>query len=74
MYGLLGQYLAEIELLKKKKKKIKKKKYIYIYISRKITFKVVQIYHISNHKFSFDVFMVGNLQNTLMEHGLYLIF
>ncbi len=41
MYGLLGQYLAEIELFKKKKKKFKKKK-IYIYISRKITFKVVQ--------------------------------
>ncbi len=33
----------------------------------KISFKVVQI------KLSFDIFTVGNLQNILMEHNLYLI-
>ncbi len=33
----------------------------------KISFKVVQI------KLSFDIFTVGNLQNILMEHDLYLI-
>ncbi len=34
----------------------------------KISFKVVQI-----KLFSFDIFTVGNLQNILMEHNLYLI-
>ncbi len=42
----------------------------------KITFKIVQIkflaMHITNHKLSFDLFMVGNLQNIFMEHDLYL--
>ncbi len=33
----------------------------------KISFKVVQI------KLNFDIFTVGNLQNILMEHDLYLI-
>ncbi len=36
----------------------------------KITFKVVQMkflaMHITNHKLSFDIFTVGNLQNILM--------
>ncbi len=40
----------------------------------KITFKVVQIkflaIHITNQKFSFGIFMVGNLQNIFMEHDL----
>ncbi len=27
--------------------------------------------HITNQKFSFDIFMVGNLQNIFMEHDLY---
>ncbi len=40
----------------------------------KITFKVVQIkflaMHITNQKLSFDIFMVGNLQNIFMEHDL----
>ncbi len=43
----------------------------------KITFKVVQIkflaMHITNQILSFDIFTVGNLQNTFMEHDLYLI-
>ncbi len=29
--------------------------------------------HITNQKLSFDIFTVGNLQNILMEHDLYLI-
>ncbi len=42
----------------------------------KISFKVVQILflakHITNQK-SFDIFMISNLLNILMEHDLYLI-
>ncbi len=38
----------------------------------KIAFKVVQIkflaMHITNQKLGFDIFMVENLQNILMEH------
>ncbi len=29
--------------------------------------------HITDQKFSFDIFKVGNLQNILMEHDLYLM-
>ncbi len=43
----------------------------------KIAFKVVQMkflaMHITNQKWSFDVFTVINLQNIFMEHDLYLI-
>ncbi len=43
----------------------------------KIAFKVVQMkfsaMHITNQKWSFDLFMVRNLQNIFMEHDLYLI-
>ncbi len=43
----------------------------------KITFKVVQMkflaMHITNQTLSFDIFTVGNVQNILMEHDLYLI-
>ncbi len=43
----------------------------------KIAFKVVQTkflaMRITNPKLSFDIFMVGNLQNIFMEHDLYLI-
>ncbi len=43
----------------------------------KIIFKVVQMkflaMHITNQKLSFDIFMVRNFQNILMEHDLYLI-
>ncbi len=42
-----------------------------------ITFKVVQMkflaMHITNQKLSFDIFMIGHLQNIFMEHDLYLI-
>ncbi len=43
----------------------------------KISFKVVQIkllamYNTSS-KFSFDILTVGNVQNILMEHDLYII-
>ncbi len=41
----------------------------------KIVFKVVQMkflaIHITNQKFSFDIFRVGNVQNIFMEHILY---
>ncbi len=43
-----------------------------------IAFKVVQIkflaMHITNQKLGFDIFMVENVQNILMECDLYLIF
>ncbi len=43
----------------------------------KITCKVVQMkflaMHITDHKFSFDIFTVGNSLNIFMEHDLYLI-
>ncbi len=43
----------------------------------KITFKVVQMkflaMHITNQKLSFDIFTVGNLQNSFIKHDLYLI-
>ncbi len=43
----------------------------------KIIFKVVQMkflaMHITNKKLSFDIFMVGNVQNIFMEHDLYLM-
>ncbi len=45
--------------------------------TEKIIFKVVQMkflaMHITNQKLSFNIFMVGNLQNIFMEHDLYLI-
>ncbi len=45
--------------------------------TEKIAFKVVQMkflaMHITNQKWSFDVFTVGNFQNIFMEHDLYLI-
>ncbi len=41
----------------------------------KIIFKVVQMkflaMHITNQKLSFDIFIVGNLQNIFMVHDLY---
>ncbi len=43
----------------------------------KIIFKVVQMKflakHITNQKWSFDIFMVGSWQNIFMEHDIYLI-
>ncbi len=70
---MIGQYLAEIQLFEKKMN-LREQKNLNI---EKITFKVVQMkflaMHITNQKLSFDIFMVGNLQNIFMEHDLYLI-
>ncbi len=45
--------------------------------TEKMAFKIVQIkflaMHITNQKLSFNIFMVGNLQNIFMEHDLYLM-
>ncbi len=53
---MIGQYLKIWNLRKQKNLNIEK-----------ITFKVVQIkflsMHITNQKLSFDIFMVGNVQN-----------
>ncbi len=42
----------------------------------KMAFKVVQIkflaMHITNQKWSFDIFTEGNVQNIFMDHNLYL--
>ncbi len=66
------QYFAEIQLFDNLESEGAKKLNI-----EKIAFKVVQMkflaMHITNQKFSFDVFMVGNVQNIFMEHDLYLI-
>ncbi len=74
MYGLLGydniwlryNYLKIWNLRVQKNHNIKK-----------IAFKVVQMkslaMHITNQKWSFDTYTVGNLQNIFMEHILYLI-
>ncbi len=69
---MIGQYLAEIQLFENLESEgAKKSKYW------EITFKVVQMkflaMHITNQKWSFDIFMVGNWQNIFMEHDLYLI-
>ncbi len=71
----IGQYLAKMHLfenLESEGAKKKKKRNI-----EKIAFKVVQIkflaMHITNQNLCFDIFTVGNLQNILMEHYLYLI-
>ncbi len=61
---MIGQYFVEIQLLENLE-------------FEKITFKVVQMkllaMHINNKKFSFEIFMVGNVQNIFIEHDLYLI-
>ncbi len=47
-----------------------------IFIFILIAFKVVQMkflaMHVTNQKWSFNIFTVGNLQNIFMEHDLYL--
>ncbi len=59
----IGQYLAEIQLLEYLESEGAKKNNNI----EKIAFKVVQMksleMHITDHKLSFDVFTVGNLQN-----------
>ncbi len=58
----IGQYLAEIQLFEN---------------IEKIAFKVVQMkflaMHITNQKWSIDIFTVRNVLNIFMEHDLYLI-
>ncbi len=60
--------MAEIQLFENLESEDAKKN------REKITFKVVQIkflaMHITNKKFSFDIFMVGNFQNIFMEQSL----
>ncbi len=69
---MIGQYLAKIQLFENLE--FEGTKNIYF---EKIIFKVVQMkflaMHITNQKLSFHIFMVRNLQNIFMEHGLYLI-
>ncbi len=69
---MIGQYLAEIQLFENLESEGAKKLNI-----EKIIFKVVQIkflaMHITNKKWSFDIFTVGNLQNIFMEQDLYLM-
>ncbi len=71
MYGLLGQDNIWPRFENLESEGAKKSKYW------GIAFKVFQIkflaMHITNQKLCFDIFTVGNLQNILMEHDLYLI-
>ncbi len=68
-FVMIGQYLAEIQLFVNLESEGAKNLNI-----EKIIFKVVQMkflaMHITNQKFSFDIFTVGNLQNIFMEHDL----
>ncbi len=74
MYGLLGEYLVEIQLFENLESEGAKK---YLNIEN-IAFKFVQMkflaMHITNQKLSFDIFTEGYLQNIFMEHDLYLMF
>ncbi len=69
---MIGQYLAEIQLLKIWKLRMQKNQNI-----EKIVFKIVQMkflaMHITNQKLNFDIFTVENVQNIFMEHDRYLI-
>ncbi len=75
MYGLLGydNIWPRYNYLKIWNLRVQKKNLN----TEKIAFKVMQIkflaMHITNQKLSFDIFMVGNLQNIFMEHDIYLI-
>ncbi len=74
MYGLLGSdnISPRYNYLKIKNLRVQKKQN-----TEKIDFKIEQMkflaMHITNQKWSFDIFMVRNLQNILMEQDLYLI-
>ncbi len=69
---MIGQYLVEIQLSVNLESEGAKN-----LNTDKIAFKVVQMKFlaiiITNQKLSFDIFMLGNLQNISMEHGPYLI-
>ncbi len=68
-----GQYLVEIQLFENMESEGAKKNHNI----EEIAFKVVQMkylaMHITNQKWSFDIFRVRNVQNIFMEHDLYLI-
>ncbi len=75
MFVRIWQYLAEIQLFVFEIWNLSvQKKYLNI---EKIAFKVVQLklleMHITNQKYIFDIFTVGNWQNILMEHDFHLI-
>ncbi len=67
---MMGQYLAEIQLFEN----LREQTNLNI---EKIIFKVVQMkflaMHITNQKWSFDIFTVGNSLNIFMGHNLYLM-
>ncbi len=69
MVVIIGQYLAEIQLLENLESEGVKNLNI-----EKIIFKVVQIklfaMHITNQNLSFDIFDVVHLQDIFMEHDL----
>ncbi len=72
MYGFvrIGQYLAEIQLFENLESEgTKKSKYWENHVVKMKSLAT----HITNEKLCFDIFMVGNAQNILMEHDLYLI-
>ncbi len=66
---MIGQYLAEIQLFwNLESEGAKKSKYWEncLYVQMKFLAK-----HITNQKWSFDIFTVGNWQNIFMERNLY---
>ncbi len=69
----IGQNLAVIQLFENLESEGAKKNQNI----EKIAFKVVLLkflaMHITNQKLSFDIFTVGNVQNIVMEHDLYLM-
>ncbi len=66
---MTGQYLVEIQLFENLESEGAKKDNI-----EKMAFKVVQIkflaMHITNQKWSVDIFTEGNVQNIFMDHNL----
>ncbi len=69
---MIGQYL-EIQLFEKIYSESEKNRN-----TEKIIFKIIQknvlTIHITNQQLSFNIFTVGNLQNTLMELKILMIF
>ncbi len=55
---MIGQYLAEMKIWNLRMQK-----------NLNICLKFLAM-HITNQKFGFDIFMVGNVQNIFMEHDL----
>ncbi len=73
MYGLLGQYLAEIQLFENLESEGAKKSKYWENRLEIVQIKFLKM-HITNQKNFFDIFMVDNLQNIFMEHDLYFYF